>query len=202
VTRGAVGSGIDATVRKMTVAYDPAARGVGEAGLFAKGVRNGIGYCGYMFNVESGLHTGRYRTHSPTLGRWLERDPAGYVDGMGLYEYVRGQPKLMLDPEELSRLSWLLKKRYMAVAKSSVNSAVRQMVENSLKRIPKGRTRDSAKEKEIQEILELAEEIEEAVESSGGSLLQKQVPSSRWWMRTRCRRSSRSHMPSKRCSAA
>jgi hypothetical protein len=121
---------------------------------------------------------------------------------MGLYEYVRSQPILMLDPEELSRLSWLLKKRYMAVAKSSINSAVRHMVESSVKRIPKGRTRDSAKEKEIQEILELAEEIEEAVESSGGSLLQKQVPSSRWWMRTRCRRSSRSHMPSKRCSAA
>jgi RHS repeat-associated protein len=66
--------------------------GVGEAGLFAKGVRNGVGYCGYMFNDESGLYTVRYRTYSPTLGRWLERDPAGYVDGMGLYVYVRGGP--------------------------------------------------------------------------------------------------------------
>jgi RHS repeat-associated protein len=71
---------------------------VGEAGLFAKGVRNGVGYCGYIFNDESGLYTVRYRSYSPTLGRWLERDPAGYVDGMGLYEYVRGGPITAVDP--------------------------------------------------------------------------------------------------------
>jgi RHS repeat-associated protein len=75
--------------------------GVGEAGLFAKGVRNGVGYCGYIFNDESGLYTVRYRTYSPTLGRWLERDPAGYVDGMGLYEYVRGGPITAVDPRGL-----------------------------------------------------------------------------------------------------
>jgi len=72
--------------------------GVGEAGLFAKGVRNGVGYCGYIFNDESGLYTVRFRSYSPTLGRWLERDPAGYVDGMGLYEYVRGGPIAAVDP--------------------------------------------------------------------------------------------------------
>jgi RHS repeat-associated protein len=71
---------------------------VGEAGLFAKGVRNGVGYCGYIFNDESGLYTVRYRSYSPTLGRWLERDPAGYVDGMGLYEHVRGGPVAAVDP--------------------------------------------------------------------------------------------------------
>jgi RHS repeat-associated protein len=75
---------------------------VGEAGLFAKGVRNGVGYCGYIFNDESGLYTVRFRSYSPTLGRWLERDPAGYVDGMGLYEYVRGGPIAAVDPSGLS----------------------------------------------------------------------------------------------------
>ena len=39
---------------------------------------------------------------SPTLGRWLERDPAGYVDGMGLYEYVRGGAIRLTDPLGLS----------------------------------------------------------------------------------------------------
>jgi hypothetical protein len=43
----------------------------------------------------------RYRTYSPTLGRWLERDPAGYVDGMGLYEYVRGGAVAAVDPSGL-----------------------------------------------------------------------------------------------------
>jgi RHS repeat-associated protein len=72
--------------------------GVGEAGLFSKGVRNSVGYCGYVFNEDSGLYTVRFRTYSPTLGRWLERDPAGYVDGMDLYEYVRGGPITAVDP--------------------------------------------------------------------------------------------------------
>jgi RHS repeat-associated protein len=77
--------------------------GVGEAGLFAKGVRNGVGYCGYIFNDESGIYTVRFRSYSPTLGRWLERDPAGYVDGMGLYEYVRGGAITAVDPWGLYR---------------------------------------------------------------------------------------------------
>jgi RHS repeat-associated protein len=76
--------------------------GVGEAGLFSRGVRNGVGYCGYIFNDESGLYTVRFRSYSPTLGRWLERDPAGYVDGLSLYEYVRGGPIAAVDPSGLS----------------------------------------------------------------------------------------------------
>ena len=79
--------------------------GVGEAGLFSKGVRNSVGYCGYIFNEDSGLYTVRFRTYSPTLGRWLERDPAGYVDGMGLYEYVRGGPIAAVDPWGLQACS-------------------------------------------------------------------------------------------------
>jgi hypothetical protein len=30
--------------------------------------------------------------YHPTQGRWLSRDPMGYVDGMGLYEYVSSVP--------------------------------------------------------------------------------------------------------------
>jgi uncharacterized protein RhaS with RHS repeats len=39
-----------------------------------------------------------YRTYSPQLGRWLQRDPLGYVDGMNLYEYVRSGPLTWIDP--------------------------------------------------------------------------------------------------------
>jgi len=37
-------------------------------------------------------------TYHPTLGRWVQRDPAGYVDGMGLYEYALSSPSGYLDP--------------------------------------------------------------------------------------------------------
>lgn len=34
----------------------------------------------------------------PTLGRFMQRDPLGYVDGMSVYQYVKGQPLAMNDP--------------------------------------------------------------------------------------------------------
>jgi hypothetical protein len=33
-----------------------------------------------------------------TLGRWIQRDPAGYVDGMGLYHYGAAAPTANVDP--------------------------------------------------------------------------------------------------------
>jgi RHS repeat-associated protein len=38
------------------------------------------------------------RTYSPRLGRWLQRDPLGYVDGVNLYEYARSMPTFFVDP--------------------------------------------------------------------------------------------------------
>lgn len=40
-------------------------------------------------------------SYSPTLGRWLERDPIGYIDGLNLYQYVRGNPTGYVDPSGL-----------------------------------------------------------------------------------------------------
>lgn len=44
-----------------------------------------------MFNPESSLYLVRFRWLDPSTGRWVERDPLGYVDGASLYEYVGGQ---------------------------------------------------------------------------------------------------------------
>lgn len=40
----------------------------------------------------------RKRWFDPLTGRWLERDPAGAVDGPNLYQHVRGQPTHLVDP--------------------------------------------------------------------------------------------------------
>jgi len=39
----------------------------------------------------------RNRVYDAENGRWTRRDPLGYVDGMGLYEYCRSGPKERLD---------------------------------------------------------------------------------------------------------
>jgi hypothetical protein len=36
--------------------------------------------------------------HHANLGRFLQRDPLGYVDGMGLYEYTQSNPLVLTDP--------------------------------------------------------------------------------------------------------
>ncbi|MBX3373178.1 MAG: RHS repeat-associated core domain-containing protein [Phycisphaeraceae bacterium] len=54
---------------------------------------NVIGFTGHVFDAETGLLLARLRVHDAVvLGRWLSRDPAGFVDGMNLYVYVRGNP--------------------------------------------------------------------------------------------------------------
>ncbi|MCK4660925.1 MAG: RHS repeat-associated core domain-containing protein, partial [Phycisphaerae bacterium] len=47
-----------------------------------------------------------YRSYSPTLGRGLQRDPMGYVDGSTLYEYVASDPLSFLDPYGLAGGGW------------------------------------------------------------------------------------------------
>lgn len=36
--------------------------------------------------------------YSPTLGRWMQLDPAGFVNGANLYEFVSGGPADHVDP--------------------------------------------------------------------------------------------------------
>ena len=64
-------------------------------------VDNQIGYDSYVFNAETLQYLARNRNYDPDHGRWIERDPAGYVDGMNLYEYVGGRPTVILDPRGL-----------------------------------------------------------------------------------------------------
>ena len=40
--------------------------------------------------------------YHPQAGRWIQRDPEGYVDGMSLYEYVQSGPLVFVDPKGLT----------------------------------------------------------------------------------------------------
>jgi len=43
------------------------------------------GFTGYSLDAETGLYYARARMYSAGLGRFIGRDPLGYVDGFGLY---------------------------------------------------------------------------------------------------------------------
>jgi RHS repeat-associated protein len=54
-------------------------------------------WTGQRHDVAIGLYHFPFRTYSPRLGRWLQRDPLGYVDGVNMYEYVASSPTNFID---------------------------------------------------------------------------------------------------------
>ena len=72
-----------------------------EGALSSAGIANRTGYCGYRFAPETGMYLARNRWLSPPLGRWIQRDPLGYVDGMSYYQSGRSTPISGTDPSGL-----------------------------------------------------------------------------------------------------
>jgi RHS repeat-associated protein len=63
-------------------------------------------YCGYCYQLETGLFHVRNRVYSPKLGAWVQRDPIGYLaSDENLYCYARSNPLTHTDPngESVSR---------------------------------------------------------------------------------------------------
>ena len=52
----------------------------------------GLENCGYRYDAETENYYVRNRYYSPTLGRWLTRDPIGYRGGINLYGYANSSP--------------------------------------------------------------------------------------------------------------
>lgn len=59
---------------------------------------NPYGFTGRRWDAESELWYYRNRMYSAELGRFLTRDPLGYVDGYNMYAYVSNRPYYLLDP--------------------------------------------------------------------------------------------------------
>lgn len=53
---------------------------------------------GTRWESEIGLYDVRNRFYSPTLMRWMQEDPAGYVDGANFYTAYNGSPTSGTDP--------------------------------------------------------------------------------------------------------
>lgn len=76
------------------VSYSP----WGEPTLLQGSTLPDFGYAGYYNHPRSGLNLTLYRAYSPSLGRWLSRDPLGESAGVNLYGYVGGNPVSLVDP--------------------------------------------------------------------------------------------------------
>lgn len=53
---------------------------------------------GQWFSDESDLNQNWMRDYDPTLGRYIQADPLGLVDGASVYGYARQSPNRYTDP--------------------------------------------------------------------------------------------------------
>ena len=77
----------------------------GFAPLAVSRVGNPYMHQGLRRDDESGLHENRYRMLHSRLGRFMQRDPAGYVDGLNRNAYLRCAPTQRVDASGLQSLA-------------------------------------------------------------------------------------------------
>ncbi|NOU05145.1 MAG: RHS repeat-associated core domain-containing protein [Hyphomicrobiaceae bacterium] len=66
---------------------------------------NDARFPGQWFQLESGLHYNWHRHYDPSIGRYTQPDPLGFVDGPDLFGYVGGHPVSYVDPDGRYRIS-------------------------------------------------------------------------------------------------
>nr|WP_315447246.1 RHS repeat-associated core domain-containing protein [uncultured Pseudomonas sp.] len=66
------------------------------------GLRNPIRFQGQYHDYETGLYYNRFRYYDPVVGRFISKDPVGYVGGLNLYVYAPN-PLGWIDPLGLAR---------------------------------------------------------------------------------------------------
>ncbi|MEM9400402.1 MAG: RHS repeat-associated core domain-containing protein, partial [Verrucomicrobiota bacterium] len=70
----------------------------GGTEISTSSLNNPYAFTGRRLDAESALYYYHARYYSPERGRFLQRDPLGYVDSMGLYTYVGNNPINWIDP--------------------------------------------------------------------------------------------------------
>jgi RHS repeat-associated protein len=128
------------------------------------------------------LYHYRARAYDPTHGRFLQRDPAGYVDGMSLYEYVSSRPLYGRDPSGLDSLDSL--SNFMAGVGDALSMGLTRFARQALDHLyiddiphsdlvaPDWGEDPSTKLYKLGEVVETAVEI---TVSAGGAYLKKKA---------------------------
>jgi RHS repeat-associated protein len=60
---------------------------------------------GQWYQSETGLHYNWHRSYDPTIGRYTQPDPLGFVDGPSVYGYEGGMPQSAVDYDGLLRVT-------------------------------------------------------------------------------------------------
>jgi RHS repeat-associated protein len=83
------------------VVWDAVYNPFGDVNSITGSATNNLRFPGQYFLIESGLHYNWYRHYEPTLGRYLQPDPLGFIDGPSVYAYASNNPISNKDPTGL-----------------------------------------------------------------------------------------------------
>ena len=86
---------------------------------------NRHGFTGRYLDEEIGLWYYRARYFSDEMGRFISRDPLGYVDGMNMYEYCMSNPLKYVDP---SGLECKLKRHFALLVSKKIAARISAIV--------------------------------------------------------------------------
>ena len=86
----------------------PEIRDASNQVISSSAIDNPYMFTGRRWDEETEIYHYRSRAYDPVLGRFLQRDPLGYVDSMNLYSYVTNNPINWIDPFELRKFDWRL----------------------------------------------------------------------------------------------
>jgi RHS repeat-associated protein len=89
---------IKMTNAAQLVAWDAVYKPFGEGVSITGTQANNLRFPGQYFLIEDGLHYNWYRHYDPTLGRYVQADPLGFVDGPSVYAYAESSPGMYNDP--------------------------------------------------------------------------------------------------------
>ncbi|WP_229188154.1 RHS repeat-associated core domain-containing protein [Bradyrhizobium oropedii] len=89
---------IKMTDASQAVVWDAQYWPFGEVRLITGSASNNLRFPGQYFLVESGLHYNWYRHYDPTIGRYVQPDHLGFIDGPNVFQYASGNPVNYADP--------------------------------------------------------------------------------------------------------
>ena len=110
----------DGTTVASRVSYDP----WGKPTETGAGALTDFGFTSHYLDRPSGLNLPMYRGYSPSLGRWLSRDPIGLRGGFNLYGYVHNDPANRNDPSGLADLFFTLDLDLVGFTGVEINAGV------------------------------------------------------------------------------
>jgi len=90
------------TDASKTAVWNASYRPFGEVHSITGSASNNLRFPGQYFLIESGLAYNWHRHYDPTLGRYTQPDPLGFVDGPSVYAYASLSPLMLVDPTGLA----------------------------------------------------------------------------------------------------